>query len=184
MKILFIFLVLIVLHALYNLINFLRFPIIEKNLLLTYSSNVSDKMKAMTNKNKIVNYIKNAGVKDKHIPVVQPLGYGQIASANASVFDNILNQREDVARMAMSSLLEAKGNYWSRFINSINPLYWMRIILFLPKSILSYLGVESDRVIVKILQLIYWFIGVICTFALAVFPDEIKNFIQSFIKFS
>lgn len=184
MKILFIFLFLIVLHALYNLINFLRFPIIENNLMLTYSSDAADRIKAMTHKNKIVNYIKNAGVKDKYVPVVQPLGYGQLASANASVLDNILSPREDIARMAIQSILEAKGNYWSRFVNSINPLYWLKIILFIPKYTLSYLGVEQDKVIVKIFQLIYWFIGAVCTFALAIFPEEIKNFLQSIIHFS
>lgn len=184
MKFLFISLFLIILHALYNLINFLRFPIIEKNFILAYSSDAANRIKAMTNKNKIRNYIKNAGVKDKHIAVVQELGYGQLASSKISVLDNILNRREDIAQIAMESLLEAKGNYWSRFVNSINPLYWLKIILFIPKHTLSYLGVDQDKIIVKIFQLLYWFIGAVCTVVLAIFPEEIKNFLQSFIHFT
>ena len=184
MKILFILLSLIGLHALYNLINYLRFPLIEKHLLLTYSADATDKMKSMTQKNQIVNYIKYAGVQDQYIPVVQSLGYGQLVSSKISVINNILNQREDIAHIAIELLLEAKGNYWSRFVNSINPFYWIRIILFIPKHLLSYLGLGPDKVIVKIFQLIYWFICIICTFAISIFPEEIKKIIQSFIHFS
>ncbi len=174
----------ILLHTIYNLINYLRYPIIEKNLLYNYSSDASMKLKALTHKNQILNYIKYAGVSDKHIPVVQSLGYGQLASSSISVFDNIMNPREDIARLVLSSLQEAKGNYWSKFINSFNPFYWLRFILFIPKNIFSYLGLKEECIVIKIFQLIYWFIGVVCTFIIAIFPEEIKNFIFSILNIS
>lgn len=184
MKIIFILILLILLYAIYNLINFLRYPIIEKHLLYTYSSNTSLKMKSMSHKNQIVNYIKYAGVKDKSIPIVQSLGYGQLASAPISIFDNILNQRQDVAQIAMECLLEAKGNYWSKFINSFNPFYWIRIVLFIPKNIFMYFGIKETSVFIKIFQFLYWLIAVICTFLLAIFPEEIKSFIYSILNVS
>lgn len=184
MKFLFALVFIIFLHAFYNLINYLRYPIIEKNLLYNYSSNTSDKMNAVTHKNQIINYIKNSGVKDKYIPVVQPLGYGQLASSSVSVFSNILNPRQDIAQIVMESLLEAKGNYLSKFINSFNPFYWIRIIIFIPKYLFSYLGLKEESIIIKIFQIIYWVIAVVFTFLIAIFPEEIKNFIFSIIHFS
>jgi hypothetical protein len=136
-------------------------------------------MDSLSCKTQILSYIKNAGVKDRHIPVTQAVGYGHIASSTVSVLDNILNNRKDVASMAMECLLEAKGNYWFRFINSFNPFYWLKIILFIPKYTLSYLGLKEESVVIKIFQIIYWLACAICTFALAIFPEEIKKFIFS-----
>ena len=184
MKLLKLFISLIAIHALYNLINFLRYGYIEKLLLGNYTEDANLNQKAKVHKNTILNYIKYSGVQDKRIPVSQPVGYGQIATGNVSIFNNILNARVDIATNVRDLLLEAKGNYWSRFINSINPFYWLRIVLYIPKYLLSYLGVQADSLLIKIFQLVYWLIGIVCTFAIAVFPEEIKTFILSFINFS
>ena len=184
MKYVYIFLSIIGLHALYNLINFLRYPLIEKQLLKNYSTDKAQKLDALSHKTQILNYIKNAGVKDKTIPVAQPLGYGQIASSTVSVFNNIMNQRQDIAANVTDCLLEAKGNYWFRFINSFNPFYWLRIIIFIPKYIFSYLGLKEENIVVKIFQLIYWLIAIICTFLIAIFPEEIKRIIFSILHIS
>lgn len=182
MKFLFTIMFIIFLHAIYNLINYLRYPIIEGNLLDTYSSDSSKQINAAIHKTQILNYIKYAGVKDRQIPITQPLGYGQIASSSVSVFSNILNPRQDIATNAMSSLLEAKGNYWSRFINSFNPFYWIRIIIFIPKYLFSYLGLKEESIFIKIFQLIYWLVAAICTFLITVFPEEVKTFILSILN--
>lgn len=181
MKVLFGFIGVLLIHALYNLVNYLRYPIIEKYLLSNYSSDATQRVDGASRKTQIKNYIKYAGVKDKHIPVVQPVGYGYVANSMVSLFDNITNNHEDVAKVAINSLLEAKGNYKSRLINTINPFYWLRIIIFIPKYIFSYLGLKEESIIIKIFQLIYWLLAVICTFLISVFPDEIKTFIFSIL---
>ena len=84
----------------------------------------------------------------------------------------------------MDCLLEAKGNYWSKFINSFNPFYWLRIIIFIPKYLFSYLGIKEKSFLIKIFQLIYWLIAVICTFVITIFPEEIKSFIFSILHIS
>ena len=181
MKVLFGFIGILLIHALYNLVNYLRYPIIEKYLLSNYSSDATQRVDGASRKTQIKNYIKYAGVKDKHIPVVQPVGYGYVANSMVSLFDNITNNHEDVAKVAINSLLEAKGNYKSRLIDTINPFYWLRIIIFIPKYIFSYLGLKEESIIIKIFQLIYWLLAVICTFLISVFPDEIKTFIFSIL---
>ncbi len=177
-----ILIVVVVLHSLYNLINYLCFPYIKNLFIGNFTDNAKLKIKAKTHKNTILNYIKHSGVKDKYIPVSQPLGFGQIANGNVSIFQNILNQREDFASNAMEFLMEAKGNYWYKFVNSINPFYWLRIFLYIPKNVFTYLGVNSDSIIIKIFQLLYWLIGIIFTILVSVFPEEVKSFILSIIN--
>lgn len=168
----------ILLHALYNLINYIRYPNIEKKLLYSYSSDPSEKTLAMSYKIQIVNYIKYSGVKDKYVVVTQPSGYGQLASSKVSVLNNLNNPREDIAANAINCLLEAKGNYWTKFINSFNPFYWLRIIIFLPKHIFTFIGLNEESMVIKIFQIIYWLLSVTCTFFITVFPDEIKSFLS------
>ena len=179
MKILLIFIFAIVIYALYNLVNYFRYPLIEKYLYYTYSPNNEDNKKAITHKTQILNYIKYAGVKDRFIAVTQPIGFGQIASSSVSVFNNILSARQDIASNSIECILEAKGNYWSRFINSFNPFYWLRIIIFIPKYIFSFIGLKEESILIKIFQLIYWLLAIICTFLISVFPEEIKSIINS-----
>lgn len=181
MKLLTIFIFVVLIHAIYNLINFLRYNYVEQLLIGNYTDDAKLRIKAKTHVNTILNYIKYSGISDRKIPVSQALGYGQIATGCISIFENLLNNRSDVAIHVSNLLLEAKGNYWSRFINSFNPFYWIRIVLYIPKYLLSYLGVKADSIIIKVFQLIYWLIGIICTFAFAIFPEEIKAFIMSFI---
>lgn len=184
MKYLYIFIYIVVLHALYNFINYLRYPLIQKQFLKNYSADASEKIEAISHKNQIINYIKNAGVKDKYVPVAQPVGYGHIATSSVSVLENLSNNRQNIASIAMDCLLEAKGNYWSKFINSFNPFYWLRIIIFIPKYLFSYLGIKEESFLIKIFQLIYWLIAVICTFVITIFPEEIKSFIFSILHIS
>lgn len=184
MNFLTLFAILIIVHSIYNLVNYLRFPYIEKLLFGNYTTDANLSMKAKMHKNTILNYIKYAGVKDEFMPVSQALGYGQISNANISVFSNILNPRQDIASVVFELLLEAKGNYLSKFVNSFNPFYWLRIFLYIPKYLLSYFGVKPDSFIIKICQSIYWILGIIFTFSIAIFPNEIKSFIFSLLHIS
>ena len=181
MKFLFAFIIFIVLHAIYNFINYLRYDHVEKILVGNYTNNVKLKQKAQMHKNTILNYIKYSGIRDKHIPITHPTGYGQIVSGNISIFDNVLNQRQDIASIVFELLLEARGNYWSKFINSINPFYWLRIILYIPKYLSSYFGINTESLFVKIFQLVYWLLGIVFALLTTVFTEEVKNFIMSFI---
>lgn len=174
----------IIIHAIYNLINFLRYPYIEKLLIFNYTDNVELNAKAKTCKKQILDYIKNSGVKDKYISITQPLGFGKVVSCRVSVFDNLLSYRSDIATTVRDLLLEAKGNYWYKFINSINPFYWIKLILYIPKNVLSGLGMDTDSLFIKLFQLVYWIIGIVFTIVITVFPDEVKKLILSFIHFS
>ena len=180
-KFLIIIIVLLIIHAIYNSINFLRYKFIEKKFLGIFCDDIKISNKSLSYKNTIVNYIKFAGVSDKTIPISQPVGYGYISTANISVLKNITNNRQDIFSASYELLLEAKGNYWSRFINSINPFYWIRIILFIPNYICTYLGIKPDSISIKVFQLIYWLIGIIFTLLTTVYTNEVREFINSIL---
>ena len=181
-KVIFFCIGVIVLHATYNLINFFRFNSIEKLFNGLFADDTKVRTKSLSFKNRIINYIKYAGVNDKHIPISQPVGYFQVANATVSTLKNIVNAREDIVSSNYELLLEAKGNYWSRFINSFNPFYWIRVVIFVPKYMFSYLGLNPDSVIIKIFQLIYWIVAVVFTILTSVFTDKVKSFIISFVQ--
>ena len=181
LKFLIIIIVLLIIHAIYNLINFFRYKSIEKLFFGMFCDDIEIRDKSLSFKNTIVNYIKFAGVSDKNIPFSQPIGYGYLANGHASVLQNITNNRQDMVSASYELLLEAKGNYWSRFINSINPFYWLRVVLFIPKYLLSYIGINADSIIIKIFQVLYWLVGVTFTFLISVYPEEIQDFINSLI---
>lgn len=177
MNLLMILLVLILLHALYNLINYFRFNYIEDLYMNSLSEDSSLKAKALTHKTTILNYIKNSGVEDSYLAITEPIGYGKVAVSKVSVFNNLLNPRADFVSKVISMLYEAKGNYFSRFINSINPFYWLRILVFLPQKIFEYFGVSSKNTLIKFFQFLYWILGALFTAALALYPNEIKEFL-------
>lgn len=125
----------------------------------------------------VVQLFKKAGMTDLQIPFVQPMGYGQVLQGHTSFFSNIDNRREDVVSNMIGCLDEAKGTFKHRIFENFSPLFWIDKALFLPRTILEYLGVESNSLIVKLFQLLYWLI----TPLLLIFRDNIYQYIMSFI---
>ena len=75
------------------------------------------------------------------------------------------------------SLSAAKGIFKSRIFEAFSPLYWINCILFLPRNILTYLGLDADGIMSKILQLLYW----ITTPLIVAFRDSIYEYIATFL---
>lgn len=110
---------------------------------------------------------------DPKIPYAQPVGYGQMATGSASVLDNFPNRLEDHAVFTSRLIDEALGVYRQRFWETFNPLYWIDSILYLPRTILSYLGLKPDSVFVKFLNIFWWITGPIAI----LFRENLTDFI-------
>lgn len=123
----------------------------------------------------LVQLFKSAGMKDRQIPFVQPMGYGQLLQGHTSLFSNIDNRREDVVANMLKCFAEARGTFKHRIWETFSPLFWINCLLFLPRTILSYLGVKADSLIVKLFQLLYWF----ATPFLVAFREQIYQYILS-----
>ena len=130
------------------------------------------------NTSAVVQLFKAAGMKDRQIPFVQPVGYGQILQGHTSLFSNIENRREDVVANMMQCFSEARGTFKHRIIETFSPLFWINQILFLPRTILEFLGIKPESIIVKLFQLVYW----LTTPLLVVFRDNICQYILSLIN--
>ena len=122
--------------------------------------------------------ILKSGVTTTRFSFAQPIGYGYVSTAKADALDNITQLDDQVVGLIAQAFLTAKGVYKKRILESINPLYWINCILYLPKHIFTYLNFDPDIFFVKLFQLIWW---IICPVAL-LFRDEVWNIVISLIQ--
>ncbi len=104
----------------------------------------------------IVDLFKKAGISSPGITYTEPVGFGLVNSANASVFDNIYVHRKDIVGLVSACFDKAKSEYRKRAKDAVNPLYWLDTALHLPAHVLEYLGAKPDHIAGKILNVIYW----------------------------
>lgn len=111
-----------------------------------------------------VNLFKQAGIEEIFIPISQPVGFHQVANFNASVFANFPSNKPELASPSRDMFEKAIGIFRSRIIECFNPIYWIEQIIFLPKHILLYIGLDSENVAFKIsnvlLTFIWWLLGI------------------------
>lgn len=163
------------------LFNFYNYRTCQRYYALYLRWFADDNEELLQSRGRIIKLLKRAGVQDSSIPTSQPIGYWQLANFNASAFDNFPSKIADFAAMMNSKFQEAIGEYRSRILDSVNPLYWIDTILFLPKHFLNYLGINQSSLSFKIsnvvLSILWWAICI----CLAIFRPYIDNFIINFL---
>ena len=100
-----------------------------------------------------------ANIADSRIPFAQPIGYGQISTGMASVFENMFVNDADIISKILIKFDESIGVFRKRILQNFKPVFWIETIIFLPKNIIKYLGFNSNSLFTKIFQLIYWFLS-------------------------
>ena len=112
--------------------------------------------------------VEAAGVQNPHRSFMEAAGYGYAVKQSMTALDNILFQNIDVLTSARQTLSLAAGSYKTRAIQSINPLYWLEVLFFLPKQIVSATGIDVSSkladTLLKVVQIIYW-VAVVVVFA-------------------
>lgn len=155
-KYLIIFAVIVILKALYNLYNYLMCKYCEKKFLLSYVKdthiNISEYVPL------IRNLFKTAGIDERFVSESVPLGYGYFSTQKLAILDNICTQRAEIAWMVNELFSQAKGTFKMRLLNCFNPFYWIECLIYLPRNIFSYLGLDSSKLFVKVIQVIWWFV--------------------------
>ena len=122
--------------------------------------------------------LSKADVSDKYLPVTQPTGYGQLASFQSSIIAQFPSNLEAYAPITIKMLLEAKGIFKERILETFNPIYWIELAIFLPKHALMYLGIKADNFIIKIFQLMWFFLAGTYSLLLALYPDAFRTLIE------
>ncbi len=151
----------------------------ERLLQIWLSFFAKDNSNAFSYKQQIIDNFKRANIKDTSQPITVPTGYFQVVNTTYSTFDNIFLNDKRTASLTRDFFLEAKGVYRKRIFESFNPLYWINLIIFLPKNIIAFLGLNSDTIFTKISQLIFWFIDSVL---IVKYQDKILEFIKTIFQ--
>lgn len=112
-------------------------------------------------------------------------------STNQEIIANLTAKTAEEVR---SHMIQVMSNFLSTYADhlctvavssissSINPLYWIDLILFLPKTLLSYLGISSKTSGYKIcnvlLTFIWWVFGVFLVY----YKPQLQQFLIELVR--
>lgn len=170
----------LIVHFIYNLIHLLRAIYLEK-LYLNWLKDTDNKkyQKIYEYKFFLKEVIKITGVRNDYTTTfVEPLGFGQIKTSKLNVIENFPNNNSDMVNNILRLISEIKGVLKERLWGTINPIYWLNAIIFLPQKILKYLGLKESSITAKILNLLWWFIAIPIAILQEYFSDKLKTLIE------
>ena len=175
MKIIILFLLIWTYRLISNIYSLHQITFLSKE----YDKFFTDKKVSVRERNsEIIALFKKANIKDSHIGFAKPVGFGMVQSGNVSTFDNLFVKNPEIISNAYDAFDQSKGVFKRRIKENFNPLFWIDCLIYLPKNIFIYLGLESSSLIVKSCQIIYWFMTAFYT----IYNDQINNFIQGFLS--
>lgn len=178
MNFLYAFCVLIVAKIAINLSKFVKC----KSLLRKYRKYLQKAdFEIYKEKSKFLRLLKDAGVEDAKITRFKAAGYGQIQATTPSVQKHFGYRDSGFASATVEMFHEAIGFYRDRLLETFNPVYWIEAILYLPRKILAYLGLSTESLATRILQLIYWLLSAVGAVSYAVYKDEIDQLVRGLI---
>ena len=181
MKFLLIFLFILILRSLINAVRYLQ----TKDYLDQYFEWLRDKTWNYIEKRaKAISLLHNANIKDLRVENVELAGYGLVSTSTISVFDNFPHDRKDIASAMIKKFHEAMGVYKQRIWESFSPLFWIQWLIYLPRNIFRYLDLNPERIIIKIVQIVYWILGLLISLIWILYHEEIttkaKQIIETF----
>lgn len=121
---------------------------------------------------------RQAKVSDIVLPYTDFVGGGHFRVTDVSVFENMANTREDTVGAMQNCFSKAKGTFRMNILECLSPLYWVQLAIFFPGKVLEYVGVSSDKLQVKILQVLYWLL----TPLLLCFRTQLYDFIVQLLQ--
>ena len=102
--------------------------------------------------------VKDANIKSLYIPTTQPMDNQNTAAFSASVAEVFPNRLPSFIQGTKDVLLRTIGTYKMRMLETINPFYWIEVLIYLPKNILEFSGVKPEHFISKLSLIAYWLI--------------------------
>jgi hypothetical protein len=119
-------------------------------------------------KQEIKELFEKAGIKSGQLPIMQPVGYGYVQSLNIDIVENMANtQYPAIIGHMIGCFKQAIGVYKRRLKDSINPFYWLELIIYLPQKTIEYIGFSQDSksatAVSKTINVIYWLVSGLVT---------------------
>ena len=122
------------------------------------------------NQLEIKNRVLNAGLNDQTESFMEPLGLGYAEKRQRGALDNLLLLDTDILASARELMGRARGYYKTQAWLSLSPLFWLEMLIFLPREIIKLAGFKSSsklfQISVKLIQVVYWIISVVYTLKL------------------
>ena len=182
------FIILFIFVIIYKMLSNLYFYFRIKHLNKLHSKwRIGKAPRFPTYKSEVISLFKRAGIQNLLTPTAMPIGYNQIANFNADVFTNFPSTHIDIADGAVRMFYEAEGTFRHRFFESLNPIYWIELVLFAPKKLLIYLSFDENKTLFKtcniLLTFIWWSAGVLFAFFRTDLNNLLTEFMSQFNKF-
>lgn len=127
----------------------------------------------------IVKVLQKAGIKDQVSPYAQMAGFGMVANRTVSYFDNLSYPNEEIIKAVNTWFIEAIGAYKQRIFESLNPFYWIELVIYAPKHFALYVGFDSENWFMKIIQFGWNIFVIFSTIIGFVFNREFTDWIQN-----
>lgn len=176
MKLLIVF---IIIWCLRLLINFSRFRRLSKckEEYLKYLNN--EKNNAMQYHEEIKILFKYANVNNDILIDNTTRGHRTIESSYYPIFENIFNEDLHIGDSVLKYFEYGIGTYKRRIKENFRITFLIECLIYLPTNILKYLNIKSSDKSSKIIEFIYWIIGILVT----AYTIETKNLIELFFNF-
>ena len=89
----------------------------------------------------------------KEVPVIE----GKLLMVHTlDLFKNFPSTTQELYKEQQVELLGIQDVFQERYNEIFSIKYWINFVVFLPKEIINYLGLETDHIVVRALQVIYW----------------------------
>jgi hypothetical protein len=105
--------------------------------------------------------VKRANAAEPRVTRMEPVGYGHVQQQNISVIDNIPANDREIAQLVVQLLHDTEATFNFRKKQAYSLTYWIEILIYLPSTILQYLGVPASSMISKAANAIAWILGVV-----------------------
>ncbi|MCI7040588.1 MAG: hypothetical protein MR992_00375 [Lachnospiraceae bacterium] len=172
------FFVIVIYKAVSNVIKLLRAKYYESE----FKKYLSDKPNHIEQyKLQTIKLFKDAGITDTCTPISQPIGYNQLANMQASVFVNFPSKMAVIAVPALDMFQNAIGIYRSRMFESFSPIYWIELVIFLPKNLLTYIGLDAEKTAFKLCNVLLTTIWWLASGLFVFFRTDLLNIIIEFL---
>lgn len=123
-----------------------------------------------------------AEIKDSYILPLCPFTPAGVITSTISVFSNVLVPDKNVYTKVVTMFDTAIGVYENRLKDTINPLYWLDLIIFAPKHLLLYFNTDMNQTSAKMLHAVLTFLWWLLTLTLSIFKEDILAFLISFLQ--
>lgn len=100
-----------------------------------------------------------SGVGNPMLPRADLLGLGQVLNHNLNVIDNMVTNDQEIVQHMLHLFHMAEGAFSFRIRQSINPIFWLETVIFLPSLVLGFVGVPPTSSLSKIATVAVWLLG-------------------------